>query len=54
MYEYGSDLYEAFWEGYRAQQNDGSRDDNPYDSSDAQWDLHKAWVNGWYQAGEDS
>jgi hypothetical protein len=39
-------------EGYRAYQNDLSRDDNPYNNTD-EWDLHLAWQEGWGNAAWD-
>lgn len=54
MYEYGSDLYMAFWEGYRTFQNSGGVVDNPYRADDDTYALWKAWTAGYYQAAEDS
>ena len=43
---------EAKAEGYRAYQNDLSRDDNPFNNND-EWDLHLAWEEGRSQAAWD-
>ncbi len=39
-------------EGYRAYQDDLSRDDNPYDNND-QWELNRAWLEGFMEAAWD-
>jgi hypothetical protein len=53
MYEYNSEEYYAFQEGYRAgiEYNLGSGQlaDNPYRGA-----RYYAWENGFRQAGEDS
>jgi hypothetical protein len=38
--------------GYRAYQNDLSRNDNPFNNND-EWDLHLAWEEGRSQAAWD-
>lgn len=46
------DLQDAIREGYQAYLNRLTINDNPYDNND-EWDLHQAWLAGYYEAGFD-
>ncbi len=43
---------QAYDEGYRAYVDDRSYDDNPYDNDD-EWELNRAWAEGYADAGWD-
>lgn len=43
---------QAYDEGYRAYVDDLSYDDNPYNNND-EWELNRAWCEGYADAGWD-
>lgn len=51
--EYSSDaLKYAQDEGYACYLSNGNADDNPYNNND-EWQLNRAWLEGYYNAGWD-
>lgn len=43
---------DAWQDGYRAYCNHLSQDLNPFNNND-EWELYKAWRDGWYDAAWD-